>query len=237
MQGHILFPGNPWPDGHAVNEFSWHFEISEEAEFFLHLHLKSDDYDANDPEADEDDSESEDDDDESSWTSKIVWGNYHTCTMSSSKWGDQGILIPPGKPLDFTKWGKRTFTADPLPLQTDDDGEFDWEDLAFHIYLLGHDACADHRITIVQNAQNAQGRFDIDWQGKIALAYVGSTDFCHDFKATIKDAAFDGIHYPQAWSQAQALEAIKPYVANAERLQFVDLNTKSKKREYKLMPL
>ncbi len=67
----------------------------------------------------------------------------------------------------------------PLPL----DLSAPHEERAFHIYLLGHDAVADHRITFTRVPGTQL--FDIAWQGKIALAYVGNYAPEHPFRAEI----------------------------------------------------
>ena len=66
-----------------------------------------------------------------------------------------------------------------------------YEDRAFHIYLLGHDAVADHRIafTRVPGTQ----LFDLDWRGKIALAYVGDYEPEHCFRAEIRGVQLPNI--------------------------------------------
>ncbi len=226
-ENRILFMDNPWPKGHAIKEFVWGGRLDDEGKLWFDFHLVSDDYDAEDP--DDFNESDEDSDDDGEWNSKIVWGNYHRCTLSSTKWSDeQGILIDPknGK-LNFSDWGKKTLKADLLPL----DDEFDWEDLALHIYLMGHDACAAHAITISQCGAN---QFNIDWAGKIALAYIGHDEFKYDFNATIKQVSFDGFRYPQKLGQEQALLLFKKYLADTTPFEFVDLNPKTKKREYTL---
>ena len=78
---------------------------------------------------------------------------------------------------------------DGLELEIDNDPENikEWDDLAFHIYLLGHDAVAKHKIKFVRAADSL---FEIQWSGKIAQAYVGDYEFKHDFNAVLKNVQF-----------------------------------------------
>jgi hypothetical protein len=178
----IVFPDNPWPNGHAVEEFEFDFALTEGA-LYLHLHLKSAKYYAEDPSYFDEDAEEEEA--ESSWTSKPVWGNYHNCTISSSKWGMSGLQIAtPGSPFLFALLANTSFTSDPEPVDLDDDRNFG-------LYLLGHDTAAAHEISVTGNV--AMGAFDIDWQGKIALTYAGDEDFDYLFHARIAAVRFGGI--------------------------------------------
>lgn len=73
--------------------------------------------------------------------------------------------------------------VNPLPEAAD----MAFGDLAFHVYLLGHDAVAGHRIRMVRRGES--DRFDIEWSGKLALAYVGDFEYRHDFRAVIYNVA------------------------------------------------
>ena len=53
--------------------------------------------------------------------------------------------------------------------------------LAFGIYLLGHDWCAEHEICFSQ--PDEKQRVDIHWKGKIALIYSGDSEFKYTFEA------------------------------------------------------
>ena len=63
---------------------------------------------------------------------------------------------------------------------------------------------------------------------------MGNEEFSHDFKAEIFNAEFEGFHYPKTWSVEKATEVFKAKLVNFETYEFVDLNPKSNKREYKL---
>ena len=61
---------------------------------------------------------------------------------------------------------------------------------SFHIYLLGHDSCADHEITFVK--KHSIDTFDLEWKGKIALTYAGDDEFKYEFSAFIEKVTFEG---------------------------------------------
>ncbi|KAA2223956.1 hypothetical protein [Chryseobacterium sediminis] len=220
----IYFLNNPYPSGHKIVTFNWSGRIDEDGFIWFDFHLKTEDYYAND-----DHDSDEEDEDLSDWDSKAVWGNYHACTLSSNYWGEQkGIRINDldGK-LDFEAVVKNKLFSNDLPSEQN----FDDDDLAFNIYLLGHDSCADHEIRFLETDNN---QYNITWTGKIALTYAGDDEFSHEFKAEIFKVEFEGFHYPKTWSVEKATEVFKAKLANFEAYEFVDLNPKSNKREYKL---
>lgn len=220
----IYFLENPYPNGHALEEFEWSCRIEEDETIWFDLHLKTKNYYAED---DTNLNDEEDEDAESDWESKGVWENFHRCTMSSIFWGDNGIKInTSSEKVVFNDLIKNDLLADTFPL----DDDYDYDDVAFGIYLLGHDSCANHRIQITPTTPN---RFDIDWSGKIALTYVGDDEFRYDFKLHLQNVEFDGFHYPKTWSLEKASEFFKTRFADFEDYEFVDLNPKSNKREYK----
>lgn len=223
----IYFTDNPYPNGHAIESFIWSGRIDTYGFISFDFHLKTEDYDANDDENIE-----EEDEDMSDWDSKTVWKNYHACTLSSNYWGEKrGIKMNvPGEKLNFDEIVKNDIFSNNLSSGKD----LDDEDLDFSIYLLGHDSCADHQIRFLKKDNN---EYDIIWTGKIALGYSGENEFCHDFKAQIFNVKFDGFHYPQTWTIEEATEIFKANLTNFEEYEFVDLNPKSNKREYKLCKL
>lgn len=220
----IYFIDNPYPNGHNIEEFSWSGRIDEYGSIYFDFHLKTENYYANDDENEENDVE-----DLSDWDSKIVWGNYHACTLSSKYWGGQkGIRIStPDEKLDFDAVVKDVLFSNDLPSNP----HFDDDELAFSIYLLGHDSCADHQIRFTKKDNH---QYDIIWTGKIALTYSGDGEFSHDFEAHIFNTEFEGFYYPKTWSLEKATEMFKAQLAGFESYEFVDLNPKSNKREYKL---
>lgn len=227
-ENRIFFKNNPYPLGHVIKEFIWNGHLDDEGQLWFDLHLETDDYYAKDPSHFEERAENEES--HSDWDSKIVWGNYHACTMSSTYWGSNGILINATKPkLNFANWPATRLIADTLPPDLVMLADLEWDDLALNIYLLGHDACANHQLDITQNGAT----FNIAWTGKIALAYAGEDEFKYDFSANINDVKFDGFDCPQEMTQAQALEHFARYIQNIDDFEFIDLNPKSEKREYK----
>lgn len=217
----IFFKGNPFPQGHPVKTFSWCGEIDAQRGLIFHFHLVTEDYNMEDRSDDVQD-------DLTDWQSKTVWNNYHSCKLSSKAWGNEGILVPTlDKRFDFDQAFPVVLSVDHLPL----DEDWDPDDLAFGIYLLGHDSCAGHRIEIKRVNGNV---FNLNWTGKIALTYAGEEDFDYEFEAIVSSISFDGIHYPKEWSQERAIIELSKVVANTAPFVFEDLNPKSFKREYKL---
>lgn len=219
----IFFKGNPFPSGHRVKKFTWSGELDPDKGLIFHFHLETEDYSA------EDDSENFDED-LPDWLSKTVWNNYHKCTLSSRAWHQDGIIITVSeRKFSFSHLDKLTLIADPFPL----DQDWNPEELAFGIYLLGHDSCADHKIEILRMTGN---EFRINWTGKIALTYSGHYEFEYEFEAHLNNVLFDGIFYPKEYTKEQAQALLANVVTDAGQYEFVDLNPKSFKREYKLVP-
>lgn len=220
----IYFLNNPYPNGHKIVTFKWSGRIDEDESLWFDFHLKTENY-----HADDDHESDEEEENLSDWDSKIVWGNYHTCTLSSTYWGGQrGIRVDkPGEKLDFDAIVKNDLFSNDLPTNHN----FDDDDFAFNIYLLGHDSCAGHRI---QFSKTDHRHYNITWTGKIALTYSGDDEFSYDFKAQIHHAEFEGFYYPTTWSLEKATEVFKAKLVDFDEYEWVDLNPKSNKREYKL---
>lgn len=223
-ENRIFFEGNPYPKGHKLEKVVWSGHLDPEKGIYFDFDLETEKYYTDDDSTDSSDPESD-------WTSKGVWGNYHRCRISSN----EGILIATDEsPLDFNAFAPRLLTADKLP-----DGvnilPDDWSDdeLAFHIYLLGHDTCAEHSINFIE--RNSDGSFNIDWKGRIALTYGGDYEFNHNFAATLNNIKFSGIYLPADITTVEAVEAFKKFVKNPDHFELEDLNPKSFKREYKLV--
>ncbi|MEZ6093248.1 MAG: hypothetical protein R3C03_03275 [Pirellulaceae bacterium] len=218
MKNRIQFVGNPWPNGHLIKELVWTARINLETGLWFDLHLVSDDYYAEDDNPEED----EEEDPESDWCAKIVWNNYHNCTLSSTYWGSAGFLVATEKePLDFDKLADRIFNPDPAPPPTD------CCERAFGIYLLGHDGVADHEILFSPNGKNT---FELNWRGKIAMEYVGDESFDYSFVAHYDQLTFSGIQMPKGVSESQAKKLAKRYLADVNGM------TLKKKNELWLVP-
>ncbi len=176
----IYFKDNPWPEGHPIKEFLWSAK-EVKGEVWFDIHLKSADYYA--------EREIEDDEDidyPSDWAAPIVWDNYHACTLSSNFWHDGGFRVCTVEEYSPEFLDGFELLVDPTPETIED-----WDDLAFHIYLLGHDAVAKHRIKFERIGDSR--RFKITWQGAIAHTYVGDYDFKYEFKAMLAAATFPGL--------------------------------------------
>ncbi|MEM6261669.1 MAG: hypothetical protein AAGI38_04105 [Bacteroidota bacterium] len=110
----IYFPGNPYPKGHPIVEFLWAGRIEEDETCWFDFHLKTDDYYAEDKSNNIEEPPSD-------WEAKGAWKNYHTCTLSSVKWGEKkGVKIGDlTQKLDFDQVVQHELTADLLPLSGD----------------------------------------------------------------------------------------------------------------------
>ena len=167
----IFFPGNPWPEGHAVDEFHWKASVRD-GQVWFDLHLQTAAYDAEREieEADEEDFASD-------WEAPGVWTNYHRCTISSTKWpGYRGFAVGPVA-------GYSLESLDGFEAVVDDPPPADQSANALHIYLFSHGAVARHRIRFERIAGTAH--FNITWAGRIALSFGGDPDYDREFTATL----------------------------------------------------
>lgn len=173
----------------------------------------------------------DDDNDENTslayWQSKDLWNNYHKCILSSTYWSDeQGFPVgDANNTFDFSALNGTTFHIDAEPSVED-------EESAFSIYLAGHDACANHKISFNQQSDE---NFHILWQGDIALFYNGFTEFIHQFKADLNDVAFDGFYFPRDWDLDKAITEFKKVLTDFENYEFVVINPKHNFPQYKLV--
>jgi len=185
MKGRIWFAKNPWPKGHAIKKATWSGRLHESGTLFFDFDIKSADYDAGDKSDDD-----EDEDLDSDWESKVVWTNYGSCSLSSTKWDHEGIAVGASKSkFAWSKLDGSTLRADratkTLP--------YDNEDAALGIYLLGHDGVADHAIRFKRTGKT----WSIEWKAKIALAYTGDHDLDHRMKLELSGMTFDGFAIPK----------------------------------------
>ena len=173
----------------------------------------------------EEDSFDDEDNEEEDWKAKIVWSNYHKCTISSTEWDTGGFrLDTQNKKFSFSTLANQTFLIDTLPLKRN----FDYEDLAFKIYLLGHDSCAGHEISFTKQNNLA---FHILWKGKIALTYSGEEEFNYEFIALIDSAEFDGFYLPKGVTKEKAINIFSEKMDSLENFELVELTVE---RKYKL---
>ncbi|AXK34051.1 hypothetical protein DVA86_16675 [Streptomyces armeniacus] len=206
----IWFPGNPWPDGHRIARFEWGGRLDPDVGLRFTFELESADYDADDPPGLEDDDGDDGDDDE--WgsgfeSSKTAWRNFHRCGITPA----MGFVVgTPDEPLDFEGLPDRTFRVD----RPEDVARLDDEDdLAFHIYLLGHDSVADHHIRFP--AVHAPFEFGVEWAGRIALTYIGDEELRHTFQVRVGRAAFRGFRVPDELDDGAADRLLTACVRDA----------------------
>ncbi len=175
----MYFKDNPWPQGHPIKKFEWLASVRDEDVWFA-MHLESEDYSENEM------NHVKETDDISDWEAPIVWFNYHACKLSSTYWQSRGFKI-----CSLQKYSPEYL--DGLEIEVDPNPEAieDWDDLALHIYLLGHDAIAKHKFKFERIGDSLE--FNIFWTAKIALAYVGDYEFKHDFKVQLSSVTFPTI--------------------------------------------
>jgi hypothetical protein len=169
QQNRIFFPGNPWPEGHPVKVFVWSARVVAGTLRF-DFHLESADYYA------EREIDDQDNDDPSSWKSAGVWGNYHSCTLSSTEWHEGGFPVAEASGYTLER-------LDGLEVRVDDPPPDDFDAHAFRVYLLGHDAVGHHRIRFTRIPGTR--RFDIVWTGRAALVYEGDEAYRYEFRAEL----------------------------------------------------
>ncbi|MBX3317045.1 MAG: hypothetical protein KF902_09320 [Phycisphaeraceae bacterium] len=209
--GRIWFEGNPWPRGHAIKEFAWSGRLDADGSLRFDLHLETVDYESEaEPEFDHEDD----------WRSAVVWSNYHRCGLSSTQWeceGATGLFLGDAKhPISWPDLMQRTLRADKAKA-----GDIiSWEPPpAFYTYLLGHDAVADHRVRFTWKPRAK--RADIEWSGRIALAYCGDFELKHRFRAAIRDATFNGFRVAPDVGKQQAERLFEVACCNAEKFRLV----------------
>lgn len=168
----IVFPGNPWPEGHGIKEFRWTAAIVD-GDIWFHFHLETEDY-----YSERDIEHDESVEYPSDWAAPIVWGNFHSCTISSNNWHSGGFRVCSAADFSLDRLDGLRLHVDPLPCDLEE-----YDERAFHTYLLGHDTVVDHRITFLRIT--GTDHFDIEWEGKIALTYVGDYEPKHRFHAAL----------------------------------------------------
>jgi hypothetical protein len=208
--GRIWFHGNPWPEGHPLAEAELSGLLTDHGVRLL-LHVRSAEYSSEREAPDDEEAES-------SWLAPIVWNNYHACTLSQTYWGwsaDSGFPLngPDGR-FDAAGLGGASVHLDPAEAGDRLDGR-DYAERAFHVYLLGHDACGDHRIAF-SNA-GLPGVYDVSWTGRIALAYVGDDVFRHEFRVALNRLIFRGLQLQGDVTQAETKALLERCVVQPER--------------------
>jgi hypothetical protein len=197
--GRIWFEGNPWPDGHRLISCELVGAIhpawgaySDDARYVgpalsCAIEIRTAAYDEEDSSRPLDESSSDEDD----WTSRDSWLNYGAAWIgASASSATPGFLVSDGRtPFDFHK-AEHRFRVDPLPLSLPDFSRF-FTVQAFGCYVRGHDAVADHDIRLHSRASN--GRYVLDWTGRLANAYAGMESFDHVFRVQATNVALKEI--------------------------------------------
>ncbi|MES2826065.1 MAG: hypothetical protein V4732_20865 [Pseudomonadota bacterium] len=173
-ESRIYFRGNPWPEGHLIKEFHWSARIEHDAVWF-DMHIETQNY-----YSERDIEDNEDVEYLSDWVAPIVWGNYHSCTLSTNNWHNGGFKVCLVK-----QYCAEFMDGLELEIDTNPEAIEDWDELAFHIYLLGHDSAAKHKLKFERIGKT--NTFNIIWTGKIAQAYVGDYEYKHDFSTLISE--------------------------------------------------
>lgn len=192
----IFFPGNPWPQGHAIISMLWDAYYKPGAGFWFNFYLMSADYWADDKISREDV-----DEDLPDWESVSAWSNYGSCVIDGWGYGGTGfVAFGPGERFDFDALAFKRFHVDPSPKEV-------LMDPSFRIYLQGHDDVADHHIRF--GARQPDNHFSLEWSGKIALTYSGNDDtFCHEFHARFDRLSLGKVYLP-ANSEQEAREFLQ----------------------------
>lgn len=213
MNNRIFFPGNPWPDGHAIKELFWSARLDPETGLWFDLHLESENYYAEDSDQDT----AYDDAIDNDWESKLSWSNFHSCTLSSTYWDNIGFQVASqAAPLDMAVAEGQVFSFDNLPVTAEH------YERAFGIYLLGHDGVADHRVCIKKQPLNQV--FSLKWSGRIALEYnvgVGLAEFDQEFQVNYDSLTFSGIELPDGFAANEAISIANELVSGLGELEFV----------------
>ncbi|TPN82816.1 hypothetical protein [Aquimarina algicola] len=193
-QNRIWFKNNPWPEGHAIKEVKL-YGVLKSDRVLLHLSIKSEDYYAKEGwEATREREKTYDDalydkGIEDNWQMMAGWLNYHSCHIQPNEYhllGDHKI------PFALDTLDSLTIALDNPPPEDKNWGGISFDDLAFHCYVLGHDAVGYHNISFSSAKTDMPYHYDIDWTGKVALAYMGDEEFKYDFKIQLRDVPFVG---------------------------------------------
>ena len=75
------------------------------------------------------------------------------------------------------------------------------------IQALGHDGIAGHEIRIARSQM--AGRFDVRWNGRVALAYAGDSALKHRFEAQLRGVPFGGFAIPEQMHTASAVASFR----------------------------
>lgn len=200
VEGRIRFPGNPWPDGHRVTDFVWTGRL-EDTGLWFDFSLTTADY--------AEEGRPPDPEERGDWTSPVVWGNYHSCWLSSTLSGSaSGVrAATPGRRFHLARTERLTADLGSSPAP---DASY-----AFDIYLLGHDSTTAHEIEFTP--EEGTGGHRIEWTGRIALTYAGESEYRHGFRAVVRGAVLEHIAFPESMPAELAARRLAELVDAPER--------------------
>jgi len=168
--------------------------------------------------------EEEENEEVDDWHAKIVWNNYRSCTISSQEWHNKGFRVGSDEaPFDLEALSGKEYVIDFLTKNEKEN--FDFDLTAFDVYLLGHDATAFHTIKFTKVENHT---YQIDWKGKLALAYKGDYEFRYDFHTCISSTSFSGITIPEEMTDFRAYELLKRFVSKPSLFALQNDNGKRK---------
>ena len=161
----------------------------------LHLSISSEDYYAKEGyEVAREKAETSDDNDYNAgirddWQLYGAWLNYHACQIEPN---NLFVIGDDERPFEMDMLDGLTLNLDDPPPNEEHWGGISFDDLSFHCYVLGHDAVGHHKISFRLAQAGAPYHYDIDWAGKVALAYMGDEEFRYDFKVRLRNVPFLG---------------------------------------------
>jgi hypothetical protein len=105
--------------------------------------------------------------------------------LSTNNWHNGGFKV-----CSLNQYSPEYINGLELSVDNDPESIEAWDELAFHIYLLGHDSVAKHNIKFERVGESKI--FNITWSGKISQAYVGDYEYKHDLSTIIS-----GLQFPE----------------------------------------
>ena len=207
-ENRIWFKDNPWPDGHGLKEVRFYGLLREDG-VYLHLEIKSENYYAKEGYenlqdiADEHDEILEKKGIEDEWKYYGGWLNFHACHIQPNK---ELLLGNEQHPFTIQTLPNLMLEADHPPPESETWGGISFDNLAFHCYILGHDAVGYHSIR--SKSAKSPFSYNIDWHGKVALAYMGDEEFRYSFEIQLRDIPFEGflVQTKQGYEYAESEE-------------------------------
>jgi len=194
IENRIWFKNNPWPDGHAIEDVKFYGVLKADC-ILLYLSIKSEQYYTKEGfETAHEKALAHDDDCYESgitddWQLYGGWLNYHACHIQPNNYV---VLGDTETPFAMSKLSGLTLNLDDPPPRDKNWGGISFDDLSFHCYVLGHDAVGHHNISFKLAQEGAPNHYDVDWVGKVALAYMGDDEFKYDFKIKLRNVPFMG---------------------------------------------